>query len=113
MYSVESSGARLSPLNITDPLLRAELLREIRFAQTDRKYRGDDWGYYVVQPADVLSPELIAWKAYGVDTLKWVIMAAACLDDTRQRLISGTTIYLPTTAWIRERIKHYCELEGQ
>lgn len=42
MYSIESSGSRLSPMNITDPLLRAELFREIRLAQTDRKYRGEE-----------------------------------------------------------------------
>ncbi len=40
MYSTESSGGRLSPLNISDPLLRAELFREIRLAQTDRNRRG-------------------------------------------------------------------------
>ncbi|MBE6441309.1 MAG: hypothetical protein E7022_03120 [Desulfovibrio desulfuricans] len=113
MYSVESSGGRLSPLNIADPLLRAEMLREIRLAQTDRKYRGEEWGFYVVQPADVLRPELIAWKAYGVDTLKWTVMAAAGLDDTRNTLESGSVIYLPSTVWIRERIKHYCEMEQQ
>ena len=111
MYSTESSGTRLSPLNITDPLLRAELFREIRLAQTDRKYRGDEWGYYTIQPADIYSPELIAWKAYGVDTLKWVVMAAAGLDDTRELLEAGKRIYLPTTVWIRERIKHYCAME--
>ena len=112
MYSVESSGARLSPLNISDPLLRAELFRDIRLAQTDRKYRDDQWGYYTVQPADMLSPELVAWKAYGIDTLKWVVMAAAGLDDTRETLTGGTRMYLPTTVWLRERIKHYCRMEG-
>ncbi len=111
MYSTESSGSRLSPLNITDPLLRAELFREIRLAQTDKKYRGDEWGYYIIQPADIYSPELIAWKAYAVDTLKWVVMAAAGLDDTRELLEAGKRIYLPTTVWIRERIKHYCAME--
>lgn len=111
MYSVESSGGRLSPLNISDPLLRAELLRDIRLAQTDKKYRGDEWGYYTVQPADILMPELIAYKAYSVDTLKWVVMAAAGLDDSRDSLEAGTVIYLPSTLWIRERIKYYCAME--
>lgn len=111
MYSVESSGGRLSPLNIGDPLLRAELFREIRLAQTDVKYRGEQWGFYVIQPADILMPELIAWKAYGVDTLKWVVQAAAALDDSREALQAGERIYLPTTVWLRERIKHYCEME--
>ena len=113
MFSVESSGARLSPLNISDPLLRAELLRDLRLAQTDRKYRGEEWGYYVIQPGDILSPELIAWKVYGVDTLKWAVMAAAGLDDTRERLTAGETIFLPSTAWLRERIKYYCAMESQ
>lgn len=111
MYSIESSGARLSPLNIADPLLRAELFRDIRLAQTDKRHRSDQWGYYIIQPADILSPELIAWKAYGVDTLKWVVMAAAALDDTREVLEAGNRIYLPTTVWLRERIKHYCAME--
>ena len=113
MYSIESSGGRLSPLNISDPLLRAELFREIRLAQTDRNRRGDSWGYYIVQPADTLSPDLVAWKAYGLDTLKWVVMAAAGLDDSRESLPAGERIYLPSTTWLRERIKHYCTLEGK
>ena len=111
MYSVESSGGRLSPLNISDPLLRAELFREIRLAQTDVKYRGEAWGYYVVQPADALSPELVAWKVYGLDTLKWVVLIASGIDDSRESLPTGERIYLPSTAWLRERIKHYSSFE--
>ncbi|MBQ7609126.1 MAG: hypothetical protein IJU76_14345 [Desulfovibrionaceae bacterium] len=112
MYSVDSSGGKLSPLNIEDPLLRAEFFREIRQAQLDRKYRtGDTWAWYEVQPADVRMPELIAWKLYNLDTLKWVIMVAAILDDTRDFLRAGTIIYLPSTTWIRERIRYYSRLE--
>lgn len=111
MHSVESSGGRLSPLNIADPLLRAELFREIRHAQEDRKHRGEEWGYYEIQPADIRAPDLIAWKAYGVDTLKWVVMAAAGMDNSRELLEAGTRIYLPSTAWIREAIKRYCDME--
>lgn len=104
MYSIHSSGLRLSPLNISDPLLRAELFREIRLAQQDRKYRGKEWAYYDIQPADVKSPELIAWKVYSLDTLKWLIMAAACLDNPRDLLEAGMRIYLSSTRWHRERI---------
>lgn len=111
MYSIDSSGYRLSPLNISDPLLRAELFREIRHAQEDRKYRDDQWGYYVIQPADVLSPDLIAWKVYGADTLKWVILVASGLDNPRESLSAGERVFLPTTVWIRERIKYYRALE--
>lgn len=112
MHAIDSSGQRLSPLNISDPLLRAELFREIRLAQTSIKYRDKDWGYYEIQPADVLMPELIAWKVWGVDTLKWLVMAAAGLDDSREALVSGERIYLPSTFWLRERIKYYESMSG-
>lgn len=95
MFDIFSSGSRLSPLNIPDPLLRVELYREIRAAQTDRTKRSADWGSYVIQPADCLFPELVAYKVYGLDTLKWVVMMAAALDDPRERLQAGQTIWLP------------------
>ena len=99
---------RLSPLNIEDPLVRVELYREIRQAQAAPP---SDWTEYEIQPADTLMPELIAYKVYKLDTLKWAVMVAAALDDPRERLASGERIFLPPTAWIRERIKHYQEFE--
>lgn len=99
---------RLSPLNISDPLVRVELYREIRNAQASRQ---TDWTAYEVQPADSLMPELIAYKVYKLDTLKWVVMIAAGLDNPRERLKEGETLYLPSTAWIRDRIKHYQTVE--
>lgn len=111
MYDTTSSGGKLSPLQISDPLLRVELYRKIRNAQLDQKYRNsDEWGYYEIQPGDVLSPELIAYKVYSLDALKWVVMIAAGLDDPRERLTSGAIIHLPTTGWLYDRIKHYSEL---
>lgn len=108
---VQSTGGRLSPLNINDPLLRSELFREIRHAQENpTKLDGDYWGVYTIQPADVLSPELIAYKVYGLDTLKWVILVATGLDDSREQIEAGTDIYLPTASYLRERIKHYTEM---
>ena len=99
---------RLSPLNIADPLVRVELYREIRDAQALRQA---GWAAYEVQPADALMPELIAYKVYKLDTLKWVVMVAAELDNPRERLEEGKTLHLPSTAWIRERIKHYQTVE--
>lgn len=90
--------------------MRVELYREIRLAQTDKALRGSDWGAYEIQPADALSPELVAYKAYGLDTLKWVVCIAAALEDPRDRLEDGTTIYLPKASWLRERIRYYAEL---
>lgn len=105
---INSTGGRLSPYNISDSLIRVELYREIRQAQEDSSKRtNNEWGSYIIQPADILSPELIAYKVYAFDQLKWVICIAASLDDTRERLEAGKTIYLPTVVWIREKIKYY------
>ncbi len=106
--SLESTGGRLSPENITDVLLRTELYREIRAAQNSDLQSG--WFTYEIQAAESLMPELAAYRAYSLDTLKWVIMIAAGLDDPRERLEDGTVLTLPTTAWLRERIRHYAEM---
>lgn len=100
---------RLSPYTITDTLMRAELYREIRDAQEEPYPKG--WTRYQIQPADVLMPELIAYKVWKLDTLKWVVLIAASLDDSRGRLEAGRMLALPTTAWIRDRILHYRRLE--
>lgn len=92
--------SRLSPDNITDDLLRADLYRDIRKGN-------DDWPQYEIQPDEVLKPELTAHRAYGTDQLKWVILIAAGLDEMREALTAGTKIQLPPIVWIRERIKHY------
>lgn len=97
---------RLSPENIKDDLRRAEFYREIRKGQSDLS-----WMQYTIQPADILRPELIAYKVYGNAELKWVVMLAAGLDDMRERLNAGTDVRLPTAAWFRQRIKHYSKLE--
>lgn len=98
--------SRLSPYNITDDLRRAELYREIRDGQDNL-----DWPSYEIQPADTLRPELIAYKVYGTAELKWLVMIAASLDDMRELMEAGDTLRLPTTAWIRQRIKYHKALE--
>ena len=92
--------SRLSPYNITDDLTRAELYREVR--------AGDPaWTEREILLDETLRPELIAFRFYGTDELKWVILVAAGLDDMREALVAGTTIKLPPVTWIRERIRFY------
>lgn len=91
---------RLSPYNIVDVLHRAALYREIK--------AGDPtWGTYEVQPDEVLRPELTAYRFYGTDTLKWVVLLVAGLDDYREPMESGTVLRLPPKVWIRGRIRYY------
>ncbi|MBF0121262.1 MAG: hypothetical protein HQK79_20705 [Desulfobacterales bacterium] len=92
--------SRLSPYNIKEDLIRVELYREIRKGE-------DDWYLYEIQVDEVLRPELIAYRVYGTDLLKWVILISAGLDDMREPLKAGELIKLPPLAWIRQRIKFY------
>ena len=93
---------RLSPYNITDPLVRAELYREIR--------KGDpSWGTYEIQPGETLMPELTAYRYYGMEGLKWVVMIAAGLDDPREAMEAGVTLQLPSVQWIRQRIIYWAK----
>ncbi len=88
---------RLSPYNITDDLVRAELYRAIR--------KGDaSWPTYEIQPGEILMPELTAYRHYGMEGLKWVVMVAAGLDEPREAIESGVTLQLPPVQWIRQKI---------
>jgi hypothetical protein len=98
--------SRLSPYNVTDDILRSDLYREIRQGN-------DSWPTYEIQPDEALMPELTAYRAYGTDQLKWVVLIAAGLDDMREQMEAGTKIKLPPTVWIRERIKYYAGDEGE
>jgi len=91
---------RLSPYNIEDPLVRAELYREIRKGNTA-------WPTYETQPGETLLPELAAFRHYGMEGLKWVVMIAAGLDEPREAMESGITLQLPPIPWIRQRINYY------
>lgn len=108
MAVVINTQNRLSALQIEDPLIRVELYREIRNYQDNPPA---DWVEYEIQAADALMPELIAYKVYRLDNLKWLVMIAAGLDDPRERLEVGNIIYLPPTAWLRERIKYWQTFE--
>jgi hypothetical protein len=95
--------SRLSPYNITDPLIRNELYREIRNGQTVN----NGWTEYEIQPDERLRPELAGYRAYRSNEMKWVVLIAAGLDDVREALTEGVTIKLPSVTWLRERILYY------
>ena len=95
--------SRLSPDNITDPLRRSELYREIR----DGQKLNNGWPEYEIKLDETLRPELAGYRAYGNDNMKWIIMIATGLDDMRGTLQAGVKIKLPPATWIRERILYW------
>lgn len=91
---------RLSPYNIQDDLIRVDLYREI-------KAGNPDWPLYEIQMDEVLRPELTAYRHYGTDSLKWVILLVAGIDDMREAMEAGVKLRLPPKVWIRQRIRYY------
>ena len=96
---------RFSPDQITDPLMRLRMYREIR-QQTPLIHR-KHWAEHTIAPSEVLAPDLIAYRVYQNKNLKWVVLAAAGLDDYRRTLESGDTLMLPDLEWLRDRIRYY------
>ena len=95
--------SRLSPYNVKDDLHRVELYREIRNGE---KKQSEGWVEYEIQPDERLKPEMIAYRHYGTDSLKWVVLVVTQLDDMREALEVGETIWLPPMVWVRQRIKY-------
>ncbi len=100
--------SRLSPYSIADDLIRAELYREVR---DGAEAQVEGWSEYEIQPDERLMPELVAYRAYGTDDLKWVVLIVGALDNFREPLNVGETVRLPPLAWIRQRIRHYADFE--
>ena len=92
---------RLNAYNVSDDLIRAELYKEIRDGAENM---AEGWTEYEIQPAERLSPELVSYRFYGTDALKWVGLIVSDLDDYREGLPVGETIFLPPIAHIRRRI---------
>lgn len=112
VYDRTSTANTLSPYVVGDTLIRTELYREIRRAQEGPEFRAPgSWGAYVVSPDEILRPDLIAYRAYSVDGLRWVVCMAAGLDNLRDTIPSGTTLYLPTLAWIHDKLAQYGSIE--
>jgi hypothetical protein len=57
----------------------------------------------------MLMPELAAYRHYGMEGLKWVVMIAAGLDKPREAIVAGVEVRLPPVQWIRQRIIYYSE----
>lgn len=98
--------SRLSPLNIEDELIRARFYRELM----DGAFEWDEWE---VSVDEIWMPELVSLRYYGTASLKKIVAICAGLDDMRGTLQAGSLIRLPTTQWIRTRIRYYCQFEQE
>lgn len=96
---------RLDPSRVNCPIMRGRLYREIR--QQSPRVSLEAWTQHTIAPSERLMPELVALRVYQDHRLKWVVLAAAGLDDYREALESGEALELPSIEWLRDRIRHY------
>jgi len=101
---------RLSPYNVTDVLFRGELYRDIR---KGAEAQTSGWTEYEIEPDEMLRPELAAYRIYGTEELKWVVMVVTGLDNLRDQLPAGDTFWFPPVTWVRQRIKYWTDYEAK
>lgn len=97
---------KTDPLNIPDPLYRAQFYKEIRAGSVG-------WDRWEISIDEQLKPELISLRYYGSANFKYIVAISAGLDDLRARLQAGTQVALPPARWIRQRIRHYMTISTE
>lgn len=97
---------RLSPYNISDPLVRAYLYREWREGS-------QDWDQYELSLDEITMPAKVALRYHGTPNAKLTIAVCAGLDDLRDAMAAAKVLTLPSNTVIRERIRHYEKLEAR
>ncbi|MFM7010468.1 MAG: hypothetical protein ACKO0Z_14245 [Betaproteobacteria bacterium] len=94
---------RLSPYNISDPLVRAYLYREWREGSPN-------WDQYELSLDEIAMPEKVALRYHGTPNAKLTVAVCAGLDDLRDTMQPAKVVALPSNTAIRERIRYYEKL---
>ncbi|HBN0506436.1 TPA: hypothetical protein L1N01_004141 [Escherichia coli] len=101
--------SRYDDRNIADPILRAELRKEVMLmCESNDK----NLTIYYVLPDEQYRPDLLAYRMWGIAELRWVVTLAAGLEDESQGMTVGKKLKLPPATWIREMIRHF-QYDGQ
>ncbi|EIA0033893.1 hypothetical protein K6Z85_004474 [Salmonella enterica] len=101
--------SRYDDRNITDPILRAELRKEV-LAMCESN--DQNLTNYYVLPDEEYRPDLLAFRVWGTEDLRWVVTLASGNEDESQPMVIGRKLKLPPAAWIREMIRHF-QYDGQ
>ncbi|HFU2857304.1 TPA: baseplate protein [Enterobacter cloacae] len=99
--------SRLDNRSVEDPIIRAYLHREI-IRQSER-YDDDTNFIYTIKSDEVYRPDLVAYRAWGSEDLRWVINVLAGNEAETDPLPVGQDLTLPSAAFIRDRVRHYTE----
>lgn len=67
---------------------------------------------YYVLPDEQYRADLIAYRVWGIEELRWVVTLAAGLEDESQGMMVGQKLKLPPATWVREMVRHF-QFDGQ
>lgn len=98
--------SRLSDEQVTDPIIRSYLYRDILQAINNGTTPVTE---YEIKQDEYFRPDLVSFRAYGTTDLRWLIKLLCDVDDEEDPLPAGSNIYLPEPAFVRDRIRHFAE----
>lgn len=98
---------RLDELRIDDAIIRSYLRREMIKKAGD--FADDEVFSREIYVDEEYRADLLAYRAYGTESLRWVPVLICKIDGETDPLPVGDIIRLPSAAWISERIRHYTD----
>lgn len=108
--SMQPQLSRLSDLQIDDDVIRSMLYADV-LAHCRDESETDVLTHGVLLDEEY-RPDLVAYRVYGNEVMRWAVSLVADVEDEADPLPVGQTLRLPTAAWVRERIRHYVDGGG-
>ena len=99
--------SRLDNQSIEDPIIRAYMHREI--IRQAELYDDENNFTYTIKPDEVYRPDLVAYRAWGAEDLRWAVVAIVGHESELEALPVGQDFTFPNAAFIRDRVRHYTD----
>lgn len=93
--------SRLSDLNISDPIIRNAMYRELMASDKE------DWVTRSIAVDEEYRPDLVSYRIYKTPVCRWVVLLMAGLTDELEALPVGSSLTYPPAHVIRKQIKSF------
>lgn len=96
--------SRLSIYRIETPLFRGLFLQEVTKPDLS-------WDQWELSADELKRADLVASRYYGTTAPEDIVATIIGMDSPGKTVTQGSRHYLPPPEWIRQRLKHYEQLE--
>lgn len=104
------SLSRLSDQNVTEPVIRSYLYRDLLTYVNDLTKTGAL--QHDIALDEAYRPDLVSFRVYQTTELRWLVGLVTDIEDEAKPLPVGRSFRFPPIPFIRERIRHYAEGGG-